>query len=106
MLLRLMLHMHKTQKTLLRLAMITALVIVPLPSLAATRIRTAVPISIGIPKIHVNTKVESKGLTRSGTMQVPSGTSTVAWYNFSVAPGQPGTAVLYGHLTNNSFGPA
>lgn len=58
-----------------------------------------------IPKIGVNTFVESVGLDNQGRMDVPSTPNNVGWYNLGVKPGQKGNAVVDGHL-DSEFGPA
>ena len=57
-----------------------------------------VPAQLVIPKINVNAAVEQVGVDQSNNMAVPSKTTDVAWYKFGPKPGQPGDAVIDGHL--------
>jgi sortase (surface protein transpeptidase) len=63
------------------------------------------PIRLRIPAIGVDTAIESVGKTKIGSMDVPSNTKNVAWYNLGVLPGEPGNAVISGHL-DDPKGPA
>ncbi len=51
-----------------------------------------------IPKINVNTTVESVGLTSQGAIDTPEGPIDAAWYNLGPRPGENGTAVIDGHF--------
>lgn len=55
------------------------------------------PARLVIPKIKVDTSVESIGLTPQGAVDVPKGPINVAWFNRSVHPGDNGSAVITGH---------
>ena len=55
------------------------------------------PISLKIPKININSKIEYVGLTSGGAMDVPKGPANVAWFNLGTHPGDIGSAVLAGH---------
>ena len=66
------------------------------------------PVSVAIPAIGVQSKLLHLGLNRDGTIAVPSLTTSAneaAWYKYSVTPGQPGTAVIEGHVDSYQ-GPA
>ena len=56
-----------------------------------------VPYAIRIPKMNINTVVESVGLTPTGSMDAPVGPSEAGWYNGGVEPGTVGSAVIDGH---------
>lgn len=60
-------------------------------------ITAEMPARLIIDKIGVNAKVRSLGLTSEGALAVPNYSNQVGWYDQSVAPGQPGTAVMDGH---------
>lgn len=77
----------------------------PLIAQARTRIQAVVPVSLQIPKINVTATVESRGLNAQKIMRLPSSGQTVAWFSGGVKPGQPGDAVMYGHLTGTHFEP-
>ncbi|MFA6463444.1 MAG: class F sortase [Candidatus Paceibacterota bacterium] len=53
-----------------------------------------------IPKINVNSSLESVGLTSQGAVDVPKNPSDAAWFNLGPIPGEEGSAVIVGH-----FGP-
>ena len=54
-------------------------------------------VRIKIPRIGVDTVIESVGLTPSGAMAVPKTPADVAWFNLGPYPGEVGAAVLAGH---------
>jgi len=53
---------------------------------------------IDIPKIGLQSPVETKGVNSRGEMEDPSGKDAVAWYTFSEFPGFGGNAVFSGHV--------
>ena len=59
--------------------------------------RSGLPLRLTIPKIKVDSKVESVGLTTEGAMDVPSGPIDVAWLNLGARPGDNGSAIISGH---------
>jgi sortase (surface protein transpeptidase) len=67
------------------------------PSARAGR-PVAVPESLAIPSIGVRTKLVRLGLTKAGTLQVPSSTAVAGWYVGSPRPGAVGAAVIAGHV--------
>ncbi|HLH68118.1 MAG TPA: class F sortase [Candidatus Dormibacteraeota bacterium] len=56
------------------------------------------PAQLVIPKIGVRANVEEVGTDGHGDMGVPKDWHDVAWYAPGVVPGQPGDAVMAGHL--------
>jgi hypothetical protein len=68
----------------------------------------SVPASLYIPRIHVRAKIISLGLTSSGAAAVPplSSPFLTSWYDRGPTPGQPGTAVILGHVDSAKVGPA
>ena len=56
------------------------------------------PTQLVIPKIGVKADVEEVGVDSHGNMGVPRDWHDVAWYAPGVVPGQPGDAVMAGHL--------
>jgi hypothetical protein len=68
----------------------------------------SLPVSVAIPAIGVKSSLLRLGRNKDGTMQVPNLTTSAneaAWYKYSVAPGQIGTAVIEGHV-DSYHGPA
>jgi LPXTG-site transpeptidase (sortase) family protein len=51
-----------------------------------------------ISKIGVNARIEARGLDANRTMLTPKDYRDVAWYNLGPVPGQPGNALLNGHV--------
>lgn len=58
------------------------------------------PARLIIPAIGVRATVQSVGLSKTGngTIGIPSNFTDAAWYNGSPIPGDPGTAIIDGHL--------
>jgi sortase (surface protein transpeptidase) len=59
---------------------------------------------LSIPTIGVDAPITAVGLDGDGAMQVPD-TDTVGWYRLGPRPGEPGPAVLVGHVDSRT-GPA
>jgi hypothetical protein len=68
----------------------------------------SVPASLYIPRIGVRARIISLGLTRSGAAAVPplAHPFLTSWYDRGPTPGQPGTAVIFGHVDAAGVGPA
>jgi sortase (surface protein transpeptidase) len=64
-----------------------------------------IPSRLIIPSIGVNTSLQSLGLAADGTMQAPSQWQVAGWYDKGVRPGDPGPAVIAGHVDSRN-GPA
>jgi hypothetical protein len=71
------------------------------------------PAHLLIPRLHINASVLSVGKTASGLMDAPVSQAinspywtSVFWYNVGVAPGQPGNAVIAGHVDRVGGDPA
>ena len=56
------------------------------------------PARLVIPRIAVNAVIESRGLDPNRNLDVPADYRDVAWYNLGPAPGQPGNAIINGHV--------
>ena len=56
------------------------------------------PVRLFIPAIDVRTRLVRLGLTASGALQVPATTAVAGWYTGSPRPGEPGGAVIAGHI--------
>jgi len=68
--------------------------------------RSDAPVTLLIPKIGVNAAVESVGLDPTGALATPTTAFRVAWYDGGPLPGQPGNAVIDGHLDSRIYGEA
>ena len=58
----------------------------------------APPVALQIPAIGVRTKLVQLGITRQGTLQVPSSPSVAGWYTGSPRPGEIGSSIIAGHI--------
>ena len=59
------------------------------------------PLTIAIPRIHVDSPLETLGVDGSGAMDVPQDPAQAGWYRLGPAPGALGPAVIAGHVTWN-----
>lgn len=57
-----------------------------------------IPTRLTIPKINVDAKVDSVGLTALGEIGVPIGPATTSWFNLGPRPGNIGSAIIDGHF--------
>jgi hypothetical protein len=58
----------------------------------------AAPVRIRIPAMHVDSKLIDLGLQPDGSVAVPPRTDVAGWYDGGPRPGQPGPAVILGHV--------
>ncbi|MES2436634.1 MAG: class F sortase [Patescibacteria group bacterium] len=58
------------------------------------------PDRLQIPVLHVDAHVQHVGMTKKGTMSVPSNYTDVGWYRHGSMPGDNGIAVFDGHVDN------
>jgi len=65
----------------------------------------AVPVRLWIPAIAVSTPLVPLGRLPDGSLEVPKDWDTAGWYDGGPRPGQPGPAVILGHVDSKS-GPA
>ncbi len=63
------------------------------------------PQRLVIPKLTVDASVEKVGVDTQGNIGIPSDPNDVAWYRLGPLPGDPGNAIIDGHLDWTS-GPA
>jgi hypothetical protein len=63
------------------------------------------PTRVRIPRIGVDSGLATLGLNGDGTIQAPSDPNQAGWYARGPAPGDPGPAVILGHL-DSTTGPA
>ena len=66
---------------------------------------TPLPVRIQIPKIGVASSLDRLGRARDGTVEVPSRWELAGWYALGPRPGDPGSAVILGHVDSRR-GPA
>jgi hypothetical protein len=67
--------------------------------------RVSRPVRIEIPSIGVDAPLIRLGLNRDRTLQVPADFSKAGWWTGGARPGQPGPAIVAGHVDSYS-GPA
>jgi Sortase domain len=73
--------------------------LVTLPALAEpVTMAVSPPVALQIPAIGVRTTLVHLGITRQGTLQVPSSTSVAGWYTGSPRPGEIGSSIIVGHI--------
>ena len=65
---------------------------------SSTLLASVSPVRLVIPGIGVDARIESRGLDPDRNLDVPADYRDVAWYNLGPAPGQPGNAILNGHV--------
>jgi LPXTG-site transpeptidase (sortase) family protein len=72
----------------------------PPGSLAEASVRAAdrSPSRLEIARISVDAKIEHLGLDTKRNLASPNDFNDVAWYNLGPAPGQPGNALINGHV--------
>jgi sortase (surface protein transpeptidase) len=74
------------------------------PTVAVSTFRAPVsppsrrPLSLRIPALGISSAIMDLGLTAAGALQVPPTGFPAGWYTGSPAPGDPGPAVLAGHV--------
>ena len=69
---------------------------------ARTYDEVAAPVRLRIPALKVDAKIEKLGLQRDGTIAVPATTDIAGWYEYGPRPGQPGPAVILGHVDSTA----
>jgi hypothetical protein len=79
----------------------------PAPTFRSVRSYPAVakPVRLRIPSIKVKTGLQDLGLAGDGTIAAPDEWQAAGWYDEGPRPGQPGPAVIVGHVDSRS-GPA
>jgi LPXTG-site transpeptidase (sortase) family protein len=56
------------------------------------------PLRLVIPSIGVDAKIEARGLDSERNLATPDDYRDVAWYDRSPRPGEPGNAIVNGHV--------
>jgi sortase A len=78
----------------------------PVPKTLTTSLEAAsstLPVRVSIPSLGVDATIQRVGISRHGTMAVPTNYTDVGWYKYGTIPGHKGSAVMAGHL-DNGFG--
>src|SRR5262249_60266165 len=65
----------------------------------------APPVRLQIPAIAVSTRLVRLGRLPDGSLEVPHDWDTAGWFDQGPRPGQPGPAVILGHV-DSTAGPA
>ena len=68
-------------------------------------IQAANPVTIRIPSIQVEAPIVGLGLRDDGSIEVPKETDETGWWKGGPEPGEPGPAVILGHV-DSRVGPA
>jgi sortase (surface protein transpeptidase) len=58
----------------------------------------SLPVALNIPAIGVSVAVSELGLNPDNSVEVPSDSQGVGWYDLGPSPGQTGSAVILGHV--------
>jgi hypothetical protein len=77
----------------------------PVTSPPAPVAPAAVPVSLRIDDIGVEADVLQVGIAPDGSLEIPERVSDVGWFREGVRPGEPGSAVVVGHVDAASQGP-
>jgi hypothetical protein len=66
------------------------------------------PVRVDIPRLGVHADVVKVGVTSHGSLEAPplDRAMSVGWYRLGPTPGEPGAAVVLGHVDADSVGPA
>ncbi|WP_052457134.1 class F sortase [Streptomyces sp. AcH 505] len=78
--------------------------VVAQPSIATPE-SGARPTTVSIPALQVRSSLETLGLASGGTLNSPTDPQQAGWFEGGALPGQPGPAVLVGHV-DSLDGPA
>ncbi|MGH7202884.1 MAG: class F sortase [Candidatus Levyibacteriota bacterium] len=78
----------------------------PVAPTTAPQAVSGTPVHISIPKINVDTQVESVGMDSKGRMDVPKNADNTAWFSPGFRPGVNGSAVIDGHYDKVTGAPA
>lgn len=84
---------------------LTKPVVVPAPSSAPPPAPAAPPVQLSIPRIGVTSLLVGLRVGSDGTLGVPTDFARAGWWRDGVAPGDPGPAILLGHIDSYT-GPA
>jgi LPXTG-site transpeptidase (sortase) family protein len=68
------------------------------PPSAPVAVVDVTPTRLVIPSINLDATIEARGLDANRNIETPKDFRHVAWYDLGPAPGQPGDAVVNGHV--------
>ena len=74
----------------------------PAPPVRQLRAPSAPPLEVLVPKIGVRSNLVGLRLNIDGTVQVPASYGVAGWYRDGPAPGDPGPAVILGHVDSTT----
>ena len=82
---------------------VTAAATTPLPAVdsfrsSRTYLAVAEPVALRIPAVRLTTSLQRLGRQRDGSIAVPARHDIAGWYEQGPRPGQPGPAVILGHV--------
>jgi LPXTG-site transpeptidase (sortase) family protein len=58
------------------------------------------PVRLSIPALGIDAHVQETGITTHDTIGTPTNFTDVAWYMYGPVPGDPGSAIIDGHVDN------
>jgi LPXTG-site transpeptidase (sortase) family protein len=70
----------------------------PAPAPVPERIADSTPSRLLIPAISVDAAIEARGLEANRNLSTPTDFNDVAWFKQGPVPGQPGNALINGHV--------
>jgi hypothetical protein len=63
------------------------------------------PVEVWIPALGIRALIKPVGVVLpQGTMQIPQDVRMAGWYRFGPSPGEPGSAILVGHVDSRAQG--
>lgn len=66
-------------------------------------VKPSLPVFIRVPAVGIEAEFETPlNLDSTGSMEVPKGFDTVAWYKYSPTPGEVGPSVVVGHVDSEN----
>ncbi len=71
----------------------------PLPPIALAT-DTVPPARVRVPAVGIDAPVQHVGTTAAGTIGTPSNFTDAGWFSLGPAPGEPGIAIIDGHVDN------
>lgn len=66
--------------------------------------RSVPPRRVRVPSLDLDLAVRPVGVAEGRQMELPTDPRVLGWYRYGPAPGEPGSAVLAGHVDSRRFG--